>query len=325
MTKPYSQQTYAAVMVLLRAGKTPSWRNVREITGTGSSNDLLREIRNIVKEVAERAVAGDYPKQAQDAFWSLWIELKGIASSELDTLRAQLLEQSHLAQQIATEAQADAAQSKQQLAERERQVQMLENQLSLAGARELKLNDQVTFLDNRIAQEQEKLAELHQSHQCLIEAKDQDIRIWQGKLETETQHRHQVLAETVAEHQAKVSRLEQELKNELDRYDKDTAKLMRQLDAGRTEHRKEHQIVSGELKLVREQLADSRQHSAAVAGENSALLRQISDLTSQRQALEQRNLVLQDEARALSSQVAELSGTLRSLERLKVDDDQRPE
>ncbi|AVX93053.1 DNA-binding protein [Pseudomonas amygdali] len=325
MIKPYSQQTYAAVMDLLRAGQTPSWRRVREITGTGSSNDLLREIRQIVIEVAERAAAGDYPKQAQDAFWSLWMELKGIASSELDALREQLFEQNRLAQQAATDAQIDAAQAKQQLAERERQVQLLENQLSLAGARELKLNDNIEELNGRIVQEQEKLAALHQAHQSAIEAKDQDIRTWQGKLETETQLRHQVLAETVTEHQAKVSRLEQEIKNELDRYDKDTAKLMRQLDADRTEHRREQLVVNGELKLAREQLADSRQQSAAVAGENSALLRQIGDLTNQRQALEQRNQALQDETRALSSQVAELTGTLRSLEKLNLDADRKTE
>lgn len=311
MIKPYSQQTYAAVIDLLRAGQTPSWRRVREITGTGSSNDLLREIRQIVIEVAERATAGDYPKQAQDAFWSLWMELKGIASSELDALREQLFEQNSLAQQTATDAQIDAAQAKQQLAERERQVQLLENQLGLAEARELKLNDNIEELNGRIVQEQEKLAALHQAHQSAIEAKDQDIRTWQGKLETETQLRHQLLAEMVAEHQGRVSRLEQEIKNELERYNKDTAKLMRQVDADRTEHRREQLVVNGELKIAHEQLADSRQKSATVAGENSALLRQIGDLTNQRQALEQRNQALQDELRALFSQVAELSEAMR--------------
>lgn len=325
MIKPYSQQTYAAVMDLLRAGQVPSWRRVREITGTGSSNDLLREIRQIVQEVAERAAAGDYPKQAQDAFWSLWMELKSLASSDLDALREQLLEQNRLAQQATTDAQVDAAQAKQQLAERERQVQQLENQLSLAGARELKLSGNIEELNGRIAQEQEKLAALHQTHQSAIDAKDQEIRTWQGKLEAETNHRHQVLAETIAEHQAKVSRLEQEVKNELERYDNDTAKLMRQLDADRTEHRRELKAFNAELKLAHEQLADSRQQNAAVAGENSALLRQIEDLTNQRRTLEQRNDALLDETRAMSSQIAELSGALRSLEKRNLDADRKTE
>lgn len=315
MRNKFSHETYAAVMALLRAGENPSWRRVREITGSGSSNTILMEIKQVLAEVAERATAGDYPKQAQDAFWALWIELKAVASSELDELRSSLIEQNRLAQEAAIQAQQTATQATERLAERDRQCQLLQQQLALAAQREEGLGDQVRQLGDRLAQEQDKLSTAHTAHQQALAEKDHEIHAWQSKLDDETQRRHQVVAEMAAGHQATVARLELEIKNELERYEKDTAKLMRQLDQERTEHRRELKALNASLTDLQTQLSDARQKTAQAEGESAALRRQVDDLSTQRSGLEQRNQALQSETVASAARLAEMAERVATLQR----------
>ncbi|HHK1716961.1 TPA: DNA-binding protein [Pseudomonas aeruginosa] len=315
MRNRYSPETFEAVMSLLRAGETPAWRRVREITGKGSSNTILAEVKQILAEVAERASAGDYPKPVQDAFCTLWLELKAAARGELDELRAFLYEENRRAQETASQAEQLAAQTREKLAERDRQVELLQQQLDMASQREEGLTEQLRQLGARLVQEQEKLSTAHLAHQQALAEKDQEIRHWQGKLDTETHHRHQVVAEMATEHQAKVARLELEIRNELERYEKDTARFMRQLDQERTEHRKELKVLNGSVSGLQTQLSDAKQKTAQAEGENAALRRQVEDLSTQRSALEQRNQVLQAEAIVSSARLAEFTERITTLQR----------
>jgi chromosome segregation ATPase len=318
MSKPYRPETYQAVLSLLKEGKTPSWRAVREITGVGSSNDILHEIKLILSEVAERSTAGEYPKAAQDAFWQLWIELRQISSAELDVQREECASEVLRAAKIAAEAEEKLRAISERLNERDRQITTLTERLEQADRRESHLNSQIEQAAGAIAQERDKFERLRTEHRAEMEAqriehrdeitrKDQDIAECQARLKAETEHRNQVVAEMATEHQGAVKHYEQALRNEANRYNDDTARLMRILDSERTQWGSERRAMQDESKVTHEQLSAARQRLSGLEGELTGIQGRLADTRDQRDGLQERNQQLEADITHLTAKLIELT------------------
>ncbi|MEG6913236.1 DNA-binding protein, partial [Pseudomonas aeruginosa] len=68
MTSPHIRD---AVISLLMAGKTPSWRAVRGIVGAGSADTLLANIKDVLKDLAHQQMEG-VPESVSQLMWQLW-------------------------------------------------------------------------------------------------------------------------------------------------------------------------------------------------------------------------------------------------------------
>lgn len=278
MNPPYSERNYQAVLALLSQGQAPSWRKVREITGTGSSTDLVREIKSIMRELAQRSAAGEYPKEVQDAFFSLWNSAKGVASIEFDSERneaqAKVMEAQaaqHSAEQIAEETQGSLNRANETIAalreqvtehkDREsnlaQQLQQANDRIDAGTNREAGLSDQVSALNQRIL-------ELQQDFEQRMQALRKEHEAF--------------LADMAVENQKVITRLKDEIKAGDSRYEKDTARIMRSWDAERErllqqlrEAQKETKASRDESVDLRGKLADS-QADSRIAKEVSAQL-----------------------------------------------------
>jgi chromosome segregation ATPase len=310
MSKGYNKETYHAVISLLQTGKAPSWRAVRAITESGSSNDILRDIKVIMAELAERSSAGEYPKEAQDAFWALWMELKGIAGRELDAHREQMSAAALRAEAAAEEALSKTQQLQERLQERDEKIQALTLQLEQSSRREDQLAAQLEQSAVAIQVERDKQDELRLEHKEELKLRDQVARDLQANLQQEVAYRHQVIAEMVTEHQKKVDHQEQVIRNENERYNADTAKLMRALDAERTQWRKEQKELQVEAKMAAEALATARQKASVLESELSAVRARLDDTQQHLASQEKRNEALQAEHIAITTRLVALTDKL---------------
>ncbi len=248
----YSQKTLEAVITLLQDGQTPSWRKVREITGTGSSNDILRETRAILSDLASRGQAGEYPSEAQEAFWIFWNSVKKTALGEFSQEKAQLSES--LAQMEATATQAVESQQAAiaEIHKREEDIAGLQENINQALAREQGLNDQLTASAARLDAERERCDSLVAELKTLNLKIQSNSEAAQAALAAEISKRNEIVAQMAKEMHDATARFTLEMKNETERYNKDTGLLMRKWDAERTQHRQDTKELQQELKATQE-------------------------------------------------------------------------
>lgn len=313
MNPPYSERTYQAVLTLLSQGQTLSWRKVREITGTGSSSDLVREIKSIMRELAQRTAAGEYPKPVQDAFFALWNSAKAAAAAEFDAQRneaeARVVEAQ--AAQLAAEQETEGLQSQlsrskdenaalreqiQEQKDREagltQQLQQANDRIDTGAAREANLNEQVSGLNQRILdlqqESEQRLNALRTTHEAF-------------------------LADMAVENQKAMNRLKDELKAADTRYEKDTARIMRSMDSERErllqqlrEEQKEKKASRDESIALRGKLADSQADLRIAAEVNAQLSAQLDEL---------REILRRTEARATEAdeRIAQLVARITEL------------
>lgn len=295
MNPPYSAQTYQAVLLLLSQGQAPSWRKVREITGTGSSNDLVREIKSVLRELAQRSAAGEYPKPIQDAFWALWNGAKDAAASEFDEQRreADLKVTEALSAQAAAEQKAVNAESR--LADANEDIAALHEQLNALRARESALTQQLDQANNRIdagagreAALNEQVTQLNQHILDLQLESEQRLKALRSDHET-------FLADMAVENQKAITRLKDELKAEESRYNRDTARIMKSWDDERVRLLAQIKEAQGEAKATRAeanslsaQLGAAQADLRIASDGNSTLQRRIAELQSMLTAAETR-------------------------------------
>jgi len=317
MSKQYSPETYDAVMSLLKNGDTPSWRKVREITGHGASNAIVKEVRLIMSEIAERSAGGDYPKAAQDAFWNLWMNIKEIALGEFSQERDQFRSEAEDAKKAAQETMELLERAQERQAEREDQIILMREQLNQAAQREAQLIAQLTHANGRIDQELSRMEELRTAHKAEIATHDRERVEWQAKLEAEIEQRHKVVSDITLEHQRKVERLELELHNEQARYNDDTARFLRQIDEERVLHRKAEKEAQEVWHKLSAQLSQVNQEKAHLAGQLQVMQKEMDKVSLKNESLEAKNDALHTEISKLNALLTEQTALLHQAQ-LKV-------
>ena len=318
MNSPYSERTYQAVLTLLSQGQTLSWRKVREITGTGSSSDLVREIKSIMRELAQRTADGEHPKPVQDAFFALWNSAKAAAAAEFDAQRneaeARVVEAQ--AAQLAAEQETEGLQSQlsrskdenaalreqiQEQKDREagltQQLQQANDRIDTGAAREANLNEQVSGLNQRILdlqqESEQRLNALRTTHEAF-------------------------LADMAVENQKAMNRLKDELKAADTRYEKDTARIMRSMDSERErllqqlrEEQKEKKASRDESIALRGKLADSQADLRIAAEVNTQLSAQLDELREILRRTEARATEADERIAQLVERITELPATAK--------------
>lgn len=312
MNSPYSERTYQAVLALLSQGQAPSWRKVREITGTGSSTDLVREIKSVMRELAQRTSAGEYPKPVQDAFYALWNSAKGAASAEFDDERnrAETKVQEALAAQNSAEQAAIATQGNLDRANEEvtalreqileykdretgltQQLQQANDRIDAGMNREAALNEQVSALGQRAL-------ELQQEHELRMQVLRKDHEAF--------------LVDMAVENQKVVNRLKDEVKAADSRYEKDTARMMRTWDSERERLLQQLRDSQKETKASREEsidlrgkLADSHADNRVALQTNTQLTARIDELQSMLKSAEARAADADERTNQLVARITE--------------------
>ncbi len=295
MNPPYSERTYQAVLTLLSQGQAPSWRKVREITGTGSSTDLVREIKTIMRELAQRSAAGEYPKEVQDAFFALWNGAKAVASTEFDAERNDMEAKVLEAQAAQTAAEQATEEADENLARANAEIVQLREQCLDHKAREATLTQQLQQANDRIDAGTGREAALNEQ----IAALNQRILELQNEHDERTQtlrKEHEAfLADMAVENQKAINRLKDEIKAADSRYEKDTARIMRSWDQERVrlleqlrESQKETKASRDDVVALRGKLAESQADNRVTQEANTQLTRQNEELRAMLKSAEAR-------------------------------------
>lgn len=271
MKPPYSDRTHQAVLHLLQQGLAPSWRRVREITGSGSSTDLVREIKSVLAELAQRATAGDYPKEVQDAFWGLWTSAKAVASNELIALQEEAASKVLEAHASASAAKDAAEESQQKLDQAQKDIISLRAQLDEHKARETTQSQQIMDANDRLDAAATREAALGAQVAALNQKLLDQQQMAEAKLQDQIAERNAALADLAVESQQVIKRLETEVKAERERADRESARIMRAWDNERADLKKQLKEMSQDAKAVSSEILAGKERYLKAEAEHRVL------------------------------------------------------
>ncbi|HCK0579775.1 TPA: DNA-binding protein [Pseudomonas aeruginosa] len=291
MTPPHIRE---AVISLLMAGKTPSWRAVRSIVGAGSADTLLANIKDVLKDLAHQQMEG-VPEPVSNLMWQLWKSACNESAENWALERIELQNMLQAANQAHSEAVAlthDLAAEKTDLAA---QVKTLEAEVAALRSKIENQDNRLEEREQAIARQRDEidtlhgdLRRLHEAHQ--VQAREQEER------------QHRLLAEQAVEHTSAMRKLEEQLQLEKGRYETDTARWIKKLDEQTIQARRDAQEQGAAL--------------SALQAANQAQLQRVNDLLTE-------NVRLQGSLEQQSQTVAAAKDLAHRLDRLLAEEKER--
>lgn len=305
-------QTRAAVIQLLAEGKKPSWRAVRDITGSGSSTDITRRISSVLVELAENSLLGDYPEEVQSAFAHFWRAAKVAAGNEFEAQRQELelrttnaeAESENFRRQLHA-TQDSLKQCLNQQAEQVQTIRSQENVISSQQETLRHLEEQGKRLELEVQQSRKQLDDARTEHQAAMAA---TVARYQ-----------QSIAETAVLNQTRFDSLEAALKREKDRYSADTKMLLVKIDEARQESKQERRELQSSLTTannaideLRNLLSDARENEARLKGRKDSLELDVKSARDKLDSSEQQIAQLKIRIQQLEECNSELNGQVKA-------------
>ncbi|WP_455233250.1 DNA-binding protein [Geopseudomonas aromaticivorans] len=291
--------TRKAVLQILAQGERPTWRRVRDIIGSGSAGDITRRVGDVMTELAERQVHGDYPEEVQAAFFEMWRTVKTINAREFEERQAQALER-------VSEANAARDGYRDQLHDCQRELTLKTNQLTelSTALHALRTAEAENQRAQRLLEEQLTRAETN----LLEERVKREAAV--ALQQSEAARYQQIIAESAQASEARISGLETTLKSEQHRYNVDTAKLHVKVDEARQEakqerkaHEKDSAASAKVIGTLREQLAHAKAGEAKLQGRLETLEAQLGKAQEKRSAAEDARASLNEQNNQLRTQL----------------------
>ncbi|ELL1256568.1 DNA-binding protein [Pseudomonas aeruginosa] len=291
MTPPHIRD---AVISLLMAGKTPSWRAVRSIVGAGSADTLLANIKDVLKDLAHQQMEG-VPESVSQLMWQLWKTACSESADNWALERVELQDTLQAANQAHAEAVARAQDLAAEKTELTAQVRTLEAEVAALRSKVEHQDNRLEERDQAIARQRDEIDTLHGDIRRLHEAHQVQAR-------EQEERQHRLLAEQAVEHTTTMRKLEEQLQLEKGRYETDTARWIKKLDEQTIQARRDAQEQGAAL--------------SALQAANQAQLQRVNDLLTE-------NVRLQGSLEQQSQTVAAAKDLAHRLDRLLAEEKER--
>lgn len=272
-----SKARAAAAWLFFEQGEHPSVARVREIIGTGSMNDLSRDLREFWADLRGRMQTKlQAPDLPQEIVESMGSALSSIWNSALRKADETLAEERAHAQAEVAAAHQEAAQARA-LMEQSNELLQAEKRAAEEAAREqARLQAEAAALAERLAAAEQQAAEMERIHAQRMQEKADEIARMQAALEAER-----------AAAARRLETLDGELrfaKMQIAHAREAGDVFKRELERLRSERSIEEATMQRTLNGLREELGASRLRAEALASQVSELQGQLRALRPLRKA-----------------------------------------